>query len=344
MLFTDQVDLVNREGHRVVPDMSKPIPLGGPPSQLKAAYYPDFRLEELVLSKWIESVWEYDISAAYDISHWWFKSKEFYITRHSASSNRSAVRSNMRILSVVSLKTYTRYDYTFLREIVLRRADYKENKISKANFKNLHPNDFEDLYLLHLQGKLNHLSGDEKKKMMRESEVHKFSDGMLTRIRDKLDFMVKDYVLFKFNPVVIEKVAVSSKLRSQKPKRTIESRAKRSSIDLVRTLFQFNCLSHTMETRIILRVLRIILVILPEHPSDTKVFTMKMEIMLEPTSNKLLVGSHKDGDGNTLFQQSQVYNRMLILDRNLLRSHESSSKSFKASENSDMNYFRMSKQ
>nr|GEV04785.1 hypothetical protein [Tanacetum cinerariifolium] len=28
---------------------------------------------------------------------------------------------------------------------------------------------------------------------------------------------------------------------------------------------------------------------LPEHPSDTKVFTMKMEILLEPTSNKLLV-------------------------------------------------------
>ncbi|GKB31282.1 hypothetical protein Tco_0870683 [Tanacetum coccineum] len=39
----------------------------------------------------------------------------------------------------------------------------------------------------------------------------------------------------------------------------------------------------------ILRVLRIILVVLPEHPSDTKVFTMKMEILLEPTLNKLLV-------------------------------------------------------
>ncbi|GJU05714.1 hypothetical protein Tco_1122144 [Tanacetum coccineum] len=28
--------------------------------------------------------------------------------------------------------------------------------------------------------------------------------------------------------------------------------------------------------------------VLPEHPSDTKVLTMKMEILLEPTSNKLL--------------------------------------------------------
>nr|GEY74124.1 reverse transcriptase domain-containing protein [Tanacetum cinerariifolium] len=35
--------------------------------------------------------------------------------------------------------------------------------------------------------------------MMRETAVHKFSDGTLTRIVEKLDVMVKDYVLFKFN-------------------------------------------------------------------------------------------------------------------------------------------------
>ncbi|GJS99492.1 hypothetical protein Tco_0820662 [Tanacetum coccineum] len=44
----------------------------------------------------------------------------------------------------------------------------------------------------------------------------------------------------------------------------------------------------------ILRVLRIILVVLPEHPSDTRVLRMKMEILLEPTSNKLLVGDIDD--------------------------------------------------
>nr|GEZ37981.1 hypothetical protein [Tanacetum cinerariifolium] len=33
---------------------------------------------------------------------------------------------------------------------------------------------------------------------------------------------------------------------------------------------------------------------LPEHPSDTKVFTVKMEILLEPTSNKLLVAKSKE--------------------------------------------------
>ncbi|GJW98298.1 hypothetical protein Tco_0180106 [Tanacetum coccineum] len=251
------IDLVNPEGHRLIPDVSKPLPLGGPPGQvtiqlqfffnkdleylvsgdkgrrstlsiskLKAAQYLDFGLEELVLSLWIKS-------------------------------ERDKVKSHMRILSVVSLKTYERYgylwflllngslqpikddslDYPFLREIVLSRADYKEYKISKAGFKNLHPNDFEDMYPLHLQGQLNHLSGDDKvyllnavnlldasdflfkedytivskpraiiykdrndqMKMMRETEVHKFSDGTLQRILDTLDHMVKDFKLYEYN-------------------------------------------------------------------------------------------------------------------------------------------------
>ncbi|GJU11510.1 hypothetical protein Tco_1133906 [Tanacetum coccineum] len=53
-----QVDLVNPEGHRVMPDVRKPLPLGGSKerrsvmsiSKLKAANYPNFRLEELVPS------------------------------------------------------------------------------------------------------------------------------------------------------------------------------------------------------------------------------------------------------------------------------------------------------
>ncbi|GKE35146.1 hypothetical protein Tco_1454468 [Tanacetum coccineum] len=196
--------------HRVVPDVSKPLPLGGPPGQvtiqtqyffnkdleylmsgdkgrrsalsiskLKAAQYLDFGLEELVPSLWIKSEREYDISAAYGISHWWFKRKEFYITRHSASSNRSAVRSHLWILSVVSLKTYERYGYTFLKKIVLRRADYKEYKISEAGFKNLHPNNFEDLYLLHLQDKLDH--------MVKDFKLFKFNSGIETRIWSEVD-------------------------------------------------------------------------------------------------------------------------------------------------------------
>ena len=61
--------------------------------------------------------------------------------------------------------------------------------------------------------------------------------------------------------------------------------------------------SHNVENKIkSLRVLRIILVVLPEHPSDTKVFTMKMEILLERSSLKLLVGDMWDPYGSSLWQ------------------------------------------
>nr|GEU49293.1 hypothetical protein [Tanacetum cinerariifolium] len=102
LLLIDQIDLVNLEGDK---ERRNALSI----SKLKAAYYPDFRLEELVLSLWIESKREYDISAAYGISHWWFKRTEFYITRHNAPSDSRAVRSYMKILSVVSLKTFSQY-------------------------------------------------------------------------------------------------------------------------------------------------------------------------------------------------------------------------------------------
>nr|GFD10305.1 hypothetical protein [Tanacetum cinerariifolium] len=84
-------------------NVSKPLPLGGLPGQvtiqsdfffnkdleylrygskgsrpalsilkMKAAYYPDVRLEQMVPDQfWIEEECKYDIAAMYGISHWW---------------------------------------------------------------------------------------------------------------------------------------------------------------------------------------------------------------------------------------------------------------------------------
>ncbi|GJU44343.1 hypothetical protein Tco_1201609 [Tanacetum coccineum] len=293
----DQIDLMNPEGNRVVHAISKPLPLGGPPGQvtiqaqyffnkdleylvsgnkerrhallfkLKAAYYPDFGLKELALSLLAESESAYDISSAYGISHWCFKRKEFYITRHNAPSDRNAVRSHIRILSVVSLKTFFRYGYTFLKEIVLRRADYKEYKISEADFKNLHLNDFEDMNIVirqrvedlqlgieSYQMKLNltqpswdatgflfkedytilhkpraviYKDRNNQNKMIRETEVHKFSDGTLRRILEKLDYIFKYYELYKYNPGMENRIwNEDDKRRNQEFIKHIERRLK----------------------------------------------------------------------------------------------------------------------
>ncbi|GJS16888.1 hypothetical protein Tco_0411360 [Tanacetum coccineum] len=156
-------------------------------SKLKAALYQDFGLEELVSSLWIESEQVYDISAAYGITHWWFSRKQFYINKHSEPSDRDAVRSHMRILSVISIKTYERYGYNYLREIVLRRADYNEYKISEKDFK-------KDYTIFFKPRAVIYRDRDGNRKMMRIDEVHKFSDGTLTRIKEKQNFIeVKDY-------------------------------------------------------------------------------------------------------------------------------------------------------
>ncbi|GJZ20050.1 hypothetical protein Tco_0556640 [Tanacetum coccineum] len=75
-----------------------------------------------------------------------------------------------------------------------------------------------------------------------------------------------------------------------------------------------------MNARIIIRVLRNILVVLPEYLSDTYVFTMKMEILLEPTSNKLMVGKQGDSDVYTLEDPTlilEILSRRFFLRLNL---------------------------
>ncbi|GJV58550.1 hypothetical protein Tco_1459555 [Tanacetum coccineum] len=131
---------------------------------MKVAFYPDVGLEQLVPDQfWIKEECKYDIAAMYGISHWWFQRQRFYIDRFSSEGDRRAVRTHMRILSVVRIKVFSMYGYNYMKKIILRRADLKEYVIAERDFKYMYPSDFEDLYLLNLQGHLNHLSPDDKK-------------------------------------------------------------------------------------------------------------------------------------------------------------------------------------
>ncbi|GJW59768.1 hypothetical protein Tco_0109103, partial [Tanacetum coccineum] len=93
-------------------------------SKMKAAYYPDVGLEQMVPDQmWIEEECKYDITAI-------------------------AVRTHMRILSVVRIEVFSLYGYDYMKKIVLRRADLKEYTIAERDFKYLYPSDFEDLVLI----------------------------------------------------------------------------------------------------------------------------------------------------------------------------------------------------
>nr|GEX56007.1 hypothetical protein [Tanacetum cinerariifolium] len=54
-----------------------------------------------------------------------------------------------------------------------------------------------------------------QKKMLRENEVHKFSDGTLTRVLHKLDHMIKDFRLYRYNPGMENRIWSEDDKRSE---------------------------------------------------------------------------------------------------------------------------------
>ncbi|GJZ73196.1 hypothetical protein Tco_0637342 [Tanacetum coccineum] len=149
----------------------------------------------------------------------------FYIDDSHSEGDRRAVRTHMRILSVVQIEVFSMYGYNYMKKIVLRRADLKEYVIAERDFKHMYPSDFEDLYLLNLQAKPHQTSmeatGFEFKHdytvidspravtfrdrygvqmIMRFNEIHKFSDGTLQQIDEALDYRVKEFQINRTNP------------------------------------------------------------------------------------------------------------------------------------------------
>nr|GEZ78643.1 hypothetical protein [Tanacetum cinerariifolium] len=94
-------------------------------SKIKAAYYPDVGLEQMVLDQmWIEDE-----------------------CKHSSKGDHIAVRTHIRILSVVKIEVFSMYVYDYMKKIVLCRANINELTIAERDFKYSYPNEFEDLTL-----------------------------------------------------------------------------------------------------------------------------------------------------------------------------------------------------
>nr|GEU44542.1 hypothetical protein [Tanacetum cinerariifolium] len=145
-LLTDSVDdpiLKN--------NLNKPLPLGGPPGQvtIQSDFFFNKDLEYLRYGS-------KGSRPALSIS----KMKAAY---YPDARLKYAVRTHMRILSVVRIEVFSMYGYDYMKKIVLCHADLNEHVIVERDFKYLYPSDFEDMYLLNLQGHLNHLLPKDKK-------------------------------------------------------------------------------------------------------------------------------------------------------------------------------------
>ncbi|GJR28301.1 hypothetical protein Tco_1104533 [Tanacetum coccineum] len=219
-MLTAQVNWTNPEGDHVRINVNQPLPLGGPLSHV--TFQPQF-----FFNKDLEYLRYGSKGSNHALSISKMKAASYLdfglelLVPHDSPSRKKDVKTHMRILNVVRIKAYSRYGYDYLSEIVLRRADFQEHTIAERDFKNLYPNDFEDLNLLLLQGHLDHLPGYEFKhdytiieslrvvvfpvdnndrKIMRFNEIYKFSDGMLTRILEALDYRVKEFKVKRLNP------------------------------------------------------------------------------------------------------------------------------------------------
>ncbi|GJX80490.1 hypothetical protein Tco_0328639 [Tanacetum coccineum] len=190
-------EVANPEGDQVKIDISKPLPLSGPPGHMKAACYHDFGLELLIPEHmWIDDICTYDISASYGISHWWFNRQKFYIDRHTAESSRKVVRTHTRILSVVRIKSYSRYGPEFA-------ASSSSSKSSPGSDIRWDAIGFEfkhDYTIIDSPCAVVFLVSNSEQKIMRFNEIYKFSDGTLTNIMEALDYKVKEYKVNRLNP------------------------------------------------------------------------------------------------------------------------------------------------
>nr|GEU51933.1 hypothetical protein [Tanacetum cinerariifolium] len=190
-IFKKDVNL--ESGDRFQKDLSKPLPLTGPPgkkripvrylfnhdleylmngtkentyalsiAKTKAARYEDEGIEEVIPSLWIP------------------------------------MYSKLNIKSSQSIKVNKKFGYAYLEEIVVTRADEKEYKFCEANFPNLNQNVIGDVILLKIQNKARSIKGvvyegvDNRKSLMRSDELHKFSNDNLNKVLSKLEIIPRN--------------------------------------------------------------------------------------------------------------------------------------------------------
>ncbi|GJW81546.1 putative reverse transcriptase domain-containing protein [Tanacetum coccineum] len=128
----DKLDWNNPEGDRYSFDLSKPLPLQGPPGHrtVAANYFFNNDLEYL-------------------------KTSDPEVSKFSKQN----VYSTKAILGVKSVSVKKFHGYGHLEDIVVKRSDQQLYKFKEGDFVDLHLNDIEDMLLLLVQHKLLHLDG-----------------------------------------------------------------------------------------------------------------------------------------------------------------------------------------
>nr|GEV72215.1 putative ribonuclease H-like domain-containing protein [Tanacetum cinerariifolium] len=165
-LLSDSVDdLIIRH------NVSKPLPLGGPLGQV--TIQSDFFFNK-------------------DLKYLRYGSKDSR-PAHTSEGNRRAVKTHMRILSVVRIEVFSMYGYDYIKKIVLRKEDLNEHIIAKRDFKKTSSS---GLKATRLSLTLPNLDGMPRA-LNTSMTTH---DGTLHQIDEALDYRVKEFKVNRMNP------------------------------------------------------------------------------------------------------------------------------------------------
>ncbi|GJT82059.1 hypothetical protein Tco_1056401 [Tanacetum coccineum] len=113
-------------------NVSKPLPLGGPPGQVTIQY-------DLFFNKDLEYLRHGRKIGRLALSILKMKAAYSPDAGYTSEGDRRAVRTHMCILSVIQIEVFSLYGYDYMKKIVLRRADLKEYVIVERDFKYLYP-------------------------------------------------------------------------------------------------------------------------------------------------------------------------------------------------------------
>ncbi|GJY35558.1 hypothetical protein Tco_0420936 [Tanacetum coccineum] len=248
-------------------------------------------IEDMVPNIWSPIKVAYDKYALWGISHWREQRKSFYAFARGMQS-RGDVYSTKRILAVTHVSVMRKHRYGYLEEIVVRRADNALYRFKEGDFPRLRINDIEDMLLLVVQNRLSNLSGDDVADFAIALRMFTRSLVIQRRVED-LQLGVESY---QKHINVTKPDTTRPDLRKRHPYTPYKDPQgfiyvddyKRNRLMRSDELYKF---SDGTLTRLLSSLEDITKNIDMEYLNIQVIsFTMKMEILLEPTSNKLMVG------------------------------------------------------
>nr|GEW64075.1 hypothetical protein [Tanacetum cinerariifolium] len=233
LLLTDHIDLINLEGNRVMHDVSKPLPLGGPPGQVKsqvkaqvtrilprieeavnaqlevevltrsshssrtsyavAADLSEMELKKILIEKMEGNKREDDDQEGPSAGLDWGSKRPREEGAHASDSTPSKPATGSAGRTTTGSQS---------RQLSASEFAFAEEPV-KPTCQMKEPSHlvFETEYtIVHKPRAIVYRDRNNQKKMLQKTEVHMFSDGTLGRILEKLDYMVKDYELHMSNP------------------------------------------------------------------------------------------------------------------------------------------------